>query len=97
MGLEYYSDHSSGAFAAERVVRLEGEPTNPYDRNAIVVRSSDGRQIAGHLTREDVAWYARHRIPRHALVIWEHRPVGQPRERSGMRLLAAPEPISVQS
>ncbi len=97
-GVSRYADRSASAFAAGEVVSLVPEPDNPHDRNAVAVRSADGKLQAGHLPRETAAWATewmrRTGEPFSGLVLWEFRLVGGT-DRRGLRLLIAPAPISV--
>ncbi len=94
-GITHHPDHDAPAFAAEQQVRLVPEPGNRYDRNAIAVRSADGRLMAGYLPREVAAWCHRRGGAFSGLVVWEYRHAGQA-GRVGLRLLIAPAPITVE-
>jgi hypothetical protein len=53
--------------------------------------------MAGYLACEGAVWCIRHDRPGSGMVIWEHRLVGQTRERSRIRLVFAPGTINVGS
>lgn len=99
-GISHYPDRLASAFAAEQPVRLVPQPDNPYDRNAIAVRSADGRLQAGHLPKETAAWATdwtnRTGASFAGIVLWEFRSAGTA-DRLGLRILLAPVAISVES
>jgi len=81
--------------AAEQPVLLAPEPDGRYDRNAIAIRSADGRLTLGHVPRGDAAWCRR---TNRALtgIVWEYRHV-RDHDRTGLRVLIAPAPIGVEA
>jgi hypothetical protein len=96
-GTTHHADHDAPAFAAEQPVLLVPEPENQYDPNAIAVRSADGRLHSGYLPREVASWCRRRGGYTAGLVIWEYRNPARPADRTGLRLLIAPAPITVES
>lgn len=95
-GLTNHPDHDAPEFAAEQSVWLDPEPDNPHDPHAIAVRSADGCLRAGYLPRAAAAWCQRRGSKFSGLVIWEYRPVGDAHHRSGLRVLIAPVPLSIE-
>ena len=95
-GVTHHPNHDAPAFTAEQPVRLVPEPDNPYDRNAIAVRSADGRLMAGYVPRGDAAWCHRHGGAFTGVVVWEYRAARDVRDRRGLRVLIAPLPITIQ-
>lgn len=95
-GTTHHPDHDAPAFAAEQPVLLVPEPENQYDPNAIAVRSADGRLHAGYLPREVASWCRRRDGYTAGLVLWEYRNPARPADRTGLRLLIAPAPITVE-
>ncbi len=89
-GISHHPDASRGDFAFGHLVRLVPEPSNPYDRNAIAVRSADGRYHAGYVPAEDLEEVrAAQPAPTVGLVAWENF-TWRPRVRIGLRLLIGP-------
>ena len=95
-GVTHHRDHDAPAFTAEQTVRLVPEPDNFYDRNAIAVRSADGRLMAGYVPRGDAAWCHRHGGAFTGVVVWEYRATRDAHDRRGLRVLIAPLPITIQ-
>lgn len=97
-GAEKNRDSGRREFDVGRVVTLVPEPDNPYDRNAIAVRSADGRYKAGYIGRDETAAVRRlaARGPLAAVVQWEQRRPGA-RTRQRLRLLLGPAPCQVRS
>ena len=95
-GVTHHPDHDAPAFAAAQPVLLVPEPHNERDPNAIAVRSADGRLIAGYLPREVASWCRRRGGYAAGLVLWEYRDPGRTADRTGLRLLIAPAPITVE-
>lgn len=95
-GAEKNRDSGRREFDVGRVVTLVPEPDNPYDRNAIAVRSADGRYKAGYIGRDETAAVRRlaARGPLAAVVQWEQRRPGA-RTRQRLRLLLGPAPCQV--
>jgi hypothetical protein len=91
-GVSYrYHEIQSDEFALCRRLRLVPDPSNPYDGNAIEVRSSDGKLMAGFIPREiaaEVAPCFKRDGPWEAVSVWEWRTVS--RGRIGIRVLMAP-------
>jgi hypothetical protein len=81
----------SDEFSPGRRLRLVPDPANSHDGNAIEVRTSDGRLMAGFIPREIAAAIAprfRRDGPWEAMSLWEWRTVS--RGRIGIRVLMAP-------
>jgi HIRAN domain len=81
----------SDEFAPGRRLRLVPNPANAYDHNAIEVRTSDGRLMAGFIPRAIAAEIAPcfgRDGPWEAMSLWEWRAVS--RGRIGIRVLMAP-------
>lgn len=95
-GAEKNRDSARPEFDVGRRVELVPEPNNPYDRNAISVRSADGRRKAGYIPRDETVRVQRMaaRGPIAAIVQWEQREPGK-RSRQRLRLLLGPEPCEV--
>lgn len=90
-GAEKNSDSARPQFDAGQVVELIPEPDNPYDGNAIAVRSLDRRYKAGYIPR-DATEHVRRMVdngPIAALVQWEQRTPGAT-QRQRLRLLIGP-------
>ena len=95
-GTTHHADHDAPAFAAEEPVLLVPEPENEQDPKAIAVRSADGRLHAGYLPREVASWCRRRGGYTAGLVLWEYRNPARPADRTGLRILIAPVPITVE-
>jgi hypothetical protein len=95
-GITHHPDHDAPAFPAEQPVILVPEPENEHDPKAIAVRSADGRLLAGYLPREIASWCRRRGGYTAGLVLWEYRHPGRTADRTGLRLLIAPVPITVE-
>lgn len=95
-GTTHHADHDAPAFAAEQAVLLVPEPKNEQDLKAIAVRSADGRLHAGYLPREVASWCRRRGGYTAGLVLWEYRNPARPADRTGLRILIAPVPITVE-
>jgi HIRAN domain len=96
VGTTHHADHDAPAFAVEQPVLLVSEPENEQDPKAIAVRSADGRLHAGYLTREIASWCRRRGGYTAGLVLWEYRNPARPADRTGLRLLIAPAPITIE-
>jgi HIRAN domain len=96
-GTTHHADHNAPAFAAEQPVLLVPELGNEQDPKAIAVRSADGRLVAGYLPREVASWCRRRGGYTAGLVLWEYRNPARPADRTGLRVLIAPAPITVQT
>lgn len=95
-GAEKNRDSARPEFDAGRLVALVAEPDNLYDRNAISVRSLDGRYKAGYIPRDATTHLQgmASKGPLVALVQWEQRPPrGKKRQR--LRLLIGPDPCDL--
>jgi len=60
-GTRYYKAHgllSTGALVAGLPVRLEHQPDNPHDRNAVAIRVRSSGEMLGHVARELAPKYA---------------------------------------
>jgi HIRAN domain len=91
-GVEHHHrEVQSDQFAPGRRLRLVPNPANSYDGNAIEVRTSDGRVMAGFIPREiaaELAPFFKRDGPWEAMSIWEWRT--HRRGRIGIRVLMAP-------
>ena len=89
-GISHHPDASRDDFAVGHLVRLVPEPSNPYDPNAIAIRSADGRYHAGYVPAADLDGVRTAQpAPAVGLVAWENF-TWRPRERIGLRLLIGP-------
>jgi hypothetical protein len=91
-GVEHHHrEIQSHDFVPGSRLRLVPDPKNPHDQNAIEVRSSDGKLIAGFVPRgiaADLAPLFKRDGPWEAMSVWEWRT--QARGRVGIRMLLAP-------
>jgi hypothetical protein len=91
-GVSYrHSEIQSDGFSPGRRLRLIPDPANPHDVNAIEVRTSDGKLMAGYIPREVAALIApsfKTGGAWEAMSLWEWRTVS--RGRIGIRVLMAP-------
>ena len=79
-------------FDVGRRVRLVPEPDNPHDPDAIAVRDADGRHQVGYVPR-DATRRIRGCVDRGDPAIVFHQWRLEDGTRSGLRVLAAPEPV----
>jgi hypothetical protein len=85
------SEIQSDEFSPGERLRLVPNPANPHDRNAIEVRTSDGKVMAGHIPKEIAAAIAPSFTtggPWEAISLREWRTAS--RGRIGIRVLMAP-------
>jgi HIRAN domain len=92
VGVSYrHHEFQSDEFGPGCRLRLVPDPSNSYDGNAIEVRSSDGKLMAGFIPREIAAEIApcfKRDGPWEAMSLWEWRTVSH--GRIGIRVLMAP-------
>lgn len=91
-GVEHrHREVQSADFAPGKRLRLVADPENPFDRNAIEVRSADGKLMAGFVPREIAAELAplfKRDRTWDAMSVWEWQT--HSRGRVGLRMLLAP-------
>lgn len=89
-GLSHHPDAQSDAFDLCQIVSLVPEPVNRVHREAIAVRSPDGRLLGGYVADDELAKLrATSPPPTAGLVVWE-RWTWRKGERTGLRLLVGP-------